>query len=286
MRLIDETIDGIDGTVARFRGYLIDNSSQMDPDRVRPAVLILPGGAYAHTSPREAEPIALKMIGYGYQAFILDYSCAPSVYPVALLETAEAMKRIREHAAQWHIDPGAIVIAGFSAGGHAAALFSEQWDNEAVIEHEYTPERIRPNGLMLGYPVISAGPYAHRDSIDNLLGRGRRRDPEWLDQVSLELHADAGHVPQTFLWTTVTDQAVDVRNSMLFANALIEAGVNVELHVFPTGGHGSSLGTPETDNGSHSIGDLPCVSVWPSLFDRWVQDKFPAATSWKSGNRG
>ena len=281
MRLIDEAIDGIDGTAAQLRGYLIDNSEDMDADRVRPAVLILPGGAYARTSPREAEPIALKMIGYGYHAFILDYSCAPSVYPVALLETAEAMKRIREHAAQWHIDPNAIIVGGFSAGGHAAALFAEQWDNEIVVEHEYVPTAIRPNGLLLGYPVITAGPYAHRGSIDNLLGDDRKQDPDWLNRMSLEMHVDADHVPQTFLWTTVTDQAVNVRNSMMFANALIEAGVNVELHIFPMGRHGSALGTLETDDSNHGIGDLPCVSVWPSLFDRWVRDKFPAATSWK-----
>ncbi|KAB8292772.1 alpha/beta hydrolase [Bifidobacterium avesanii] len=283
MRFFDETISGIDGTgdaEARFRGYVIDNSEEMDPARVRPAVLILPGGGYRRTSEREAEPIALKMLGYGYQAFILDYACAPAQYPVALLQTAEAMRRIRAHAAEWHVDPDAIVIGGFSAGGHAAAFFCERWNGDELRSRGFEPQEIRPNGLMLGYPVITSGPFAHRGSIDNLLGPARRDDPQWLDYVSLERHASAD-VPPTFIWSTVTDRDVPVQNSLLFANALIGAGVNVELHIFPEGNHGSSLGTRETDNPGHWIGDLTCVQVWPDLFDAWVRGRFPAATAWK-----
>lgn len=280
MRYFEETVNGVDGSEALFRGYVISNSEAMDPDRVRPAVLILPGGGYTCTSPREAEPIALKMLGYGYQAFILDYSCAPSEYPVALLETAEAMRRIRTHAAEWHIDPDAIVICGFSAGGHAAAFFSERWNGVELREHGFNPEEIRPNGLLLGYPVITSGPYAHRGSIDNLLGPERKDDPKWLDLVSLERHVTAD-VPPTFVWTTVTDRSVPVQNTLLFVNALIEAGVNVEVHIFPEGKHGSSLGTRETDDPTGLFGNLTCVQIWPELADRWIQGRFPNATAWK-----
>lgn len=42
---------------ARFFGYVADNSEEMEPDRIRPAILILPGGGYAMTSDREAEPV-------------------------------------------------------------------------------------------------------------------------------------------------------------------------------------------------------------------------------------
>ena len=40
----------------------------------RPAVLILPGGGYAHVSDREGHPIALSFMQRGYQAFVLDRS--------------------------------------------------------------------------------------------------------------------------------------------------------------------------------------------------------------------
>ncbi|NMM99516.1 acetylesterase [Bifidobacterium sp. DSM 109958] len=280
MLVFDETISGIDDTEARFRGYVIENYADMDAERTRPAVLILPGGGYRRTSAREAEPIARRMLGYGYQAFILDYSCAPSTYPVALLETAEAMRRIREHAAEWHIDPNAIVVCGFSAGGHAAALFAERWNGEETRAHGYDPESIRPNGLLLGYPVITSGPYAHRGSVEHLLGPRGKDDPALLDLFSLEKHVTRD-VPPTFVWTTVTDETVPVQNTLLFVNALVAAGVNVEVHVFPEGRHGSALGTNETDNADRWIGDLTCVQPWPDLADAWIRGRFPAATAWK-----
>jgi len=91
MQHFTQVIDGIDGSRAELVGYVIDNSPEMDPDRRRPAILIIPGGGYAIGSDRESEPVALQFLAAGYQAFVLKYSCVPSRYPVALLEMAEAM---------------------------------------------------------------------------------------------------------------------------------------------------------------------------------------------------
>ena len=56
------------------------------------------------TSNREAEPVALQFNAMGYHAAILRYSCAPAVYPAALLEVAESVKLIREHGEEWGVD--------------------------------------------------------------------------------------------------------------------------------------------------------------------------------------
>ena len=98
MQYIQQTIVGIDGSEARFFGYVADNSEEMEPDRIRPAILILPGGGYAMTSDREAEPVALQFLAKGFAVFVLRYSVQPSRYPVALLEAAEAMRLIRANA--------------------------------------------------------------------------------------------------------------------------------------------------------------------------------------------
>ena len=70
-----------------------------------PQRLVIPGGGYAMTSDREAEPIAMQFLAAGCNAFVLRYSVAPSVFPTALLEAAEAVQRIRAHADDWHCDP-------------------------------------------------------------------------------------------------------------------------------------------------------------------------------------
>ncbi len=69
---------------ASLTTYVMENSPEMEPDRVRPAVIICPGGGYEMLSDREAEPIAIKMMSFGFQAFVLHYSIKPAVYPLAL----------------------------------------------------------------------------------------------------------------------------------------------------------------------------------------------------------
>lgn len=58
-------------------GYLTEcartESTEMTK-RIRPAVLVLPGGGYSYVSDRESEAVALKFINVGYVAFTLDYS--------------------------------------------------------------------------------------------------------------------------------------------------------------------------------------------------------------------
>ena len=46
MRYFEDEISGIDGSTATFVGYCLDNSSEIDPNRKRPSVLVIPGGGY------------------------------------------------------------------------------------------------------------------------------------------------------------------------------------------------------------------------------------------------
>ena len=194
MKHFEYEISGIDGSAAKFVGYCLDNSEEVVPDRVRPSVLVIPGGGYEMTSDREAEPIAMQFLAAGFNAFVLRYSVKPSVFPVALLEAADAMTMIREHAAEWHVDPDAIAVIGFSAGGHLAANLATSTSDDVLVAHGYDPDAVRPNGLMLAYPVITSGPLAHRGSFDSLLGE-RRNDSQALESVSIERHIDAKTPP-------------------------------------------------------------------------------------------
>ncbi|KFI44960.1 Acetyl esterase/lipase [Bifidobacterium bohemicum] len=272
MKYIRQTIEGTDGSRAEFDGYIIDNSKEIDENRVRPAVLVIPGGGYEMTSDREAEPIALKMLGAGFHAFVLRYSCSPSVYPTALLEAAQAMAIIREHAAEWHVDPNAVIILGFSAGGHLAANLATDAGDETERAHGYDPDAVRPNGLALSYAVLTSGEFAHRSSIEHLLG-DKKDDPAMLEEVSCEQHVSA-KTPPTFLWHTATDGLVPVQNSMLLANACVNAGVSVEMHLYPQGGHGLSLGTLETAWGGDLANVEPCIQTWPDLLMDWITRNF------------
>src|SRR4051794_22796965 len=59
---------------AVLTGYLLDESDELLNARPRPAVLVFPGGGYFMTSDREAEPVALRYLAEGFNAFVLRYA--------------------------------------------------------------------------------------------------------------------------------------------------------------------------------------------------------------------
>src|SRR3989304_3816830 len=122
--------------------YLLDSSQEMPNTRLRPVVLVFPGGGYYACSDREAEPIALAFLAEGYQAFVLRYSIGENAsFPRPLNDAEEALELIRVNADEWSVDPARIAVCGFSAGGHLAAALG-------------TMGRVRPNALILAYPCI------------------------------------------------------------------------------------------------------------------------------------
>ena len=243
-----------------FTGYILENSAEYCSDRKRPAVLICPGGGYAFTSDREATPIAMCFLAAGISAFVLRYSCAPDGvrFPTQLCEAAAAMKVIRSHASEWNLDEKRIAVCGFSAGGHLAASLGVFWNSDLLKERGLGGESCRPDAMVLSYPVITSGPKAHRGSFENLLG-DQANDEAMLTLTSLEKQVTAD-TPPAFLWHTWTDGGVPVQNSLLFASALAEQGIGAELHIYPRGGHGLSLGNLLTNTPD---------SVYPEIQD-WI----------------
>lgn len=251
--------------------YILGDVMDGARNRKTPLVLICPGGGYAMTSNREAEPIALQFNRMGYQAAVLRYSCAPAVYPTALCEVAQSVKLIREHAEDWNVDAEKIIVMGFSAGGHLAASYGVFWNESWLTEKmQCDKQLLKPNGLVLCYPVISSKEeIAHQDSIKNLLGESY---PEMKEQVSLEDKVGK-HTPKTFLWHTFTDPVVPFWNSFRFAEALGKAGVPMEYHLYPQGGHGLSLANEQTANEEGKGVEKVCQS-WVPLLRSWMLENF------------
>ncbi|MCI1832045.1 MAG: alpha/beta hydrolase [Bifidobacterium sp.] len=271
MRTIHRLITGIDGSHAVLDGYLIDNSPEIDIARTRPAIVIVPGGGYEFTSDREAEPIALSMLGNGFHAFVLRYSVKPSAFPCSVIELATAVSIIRDSSSVWNIDPNAVIVAGFSAGGHLCATLGTGAARQEIEDHGLTVAQSAPNGMMLGYAVITSGRYAHDGSFASLMGM-RKNDAELRKRLSLEKQVTHS-TPPTFIWHTITDDLVPVQNALLFIDACVANGVPVEAHLYPSGGHGLSLGTRESAwHGTVAI--EPCVQSWPDLFASWVRRTF------------
>jgi acetyl esterase/lipase len=224
-------------------------------------VVVCPGGGYHNlASDHEGKQVAEWLNTLGVSAFVLQYRVGPRYHhPVPLQDAQRALRIVRARATEFGVDPGRLGILGFSAGGHLAATTGTHFDEgNPAATGPVDRASARPDFMVLAYPVMSmVASYAHRGSVQNLLGD--TPDPRLLEDLSNERRVTA-RTPPAFLFHTADDASVPVENSLVFAQAMHQAGVPVELHVFPTGKHGVGLAPQD-----------PVLSQWPGLCAAWMR---------------
>jgi endo-1,4-beta-xylanase len=203
------------------------------------AVIVLPGGAHRFlTMGREGNDVGKWLSEHGIAAFVLKYRLAHetnSVYKVevhALQDAQRAVRLVRSHAQEWNLNPKAIGILGFSAGGEVAALAGMKYDG-GVVDAADAVDRVscRPDFQALLYPGSSGNITVTSNSPPAFLACAsddRRDISEGLPEAYLKFKA--AHVP-------------------------------VELHVYTFGGHGFGIRDRPL-----------AVSGWPARFAEWLRD--------------
>ena len=205
------------------------------------AMVICPGGGYAHLAPHEGNDYALWLNQHGVTCFVLKYRLGSSGYhhPAMLNDAARAVRWVRVHAEDYKIDPQRVGIMGSSAGGHLASTLLTHFDaGDTSAADAIERQSSRPDLGIVCYAVISLGEFAHKGSRDNLLGKNP--SPELVELLSNELQVTT-NTPPCFIWTTFEDKTVPMENSLLFAGALRKNHVPFDLHIYQKGGHGMGL---------------------------------------------
>jgi acetyl esterase/lipase len=227
------------------------------------AVVVLPGGAYVNLAANlEGRQVADWFTSRGFRAFILSYRLSSNGYllPIPLLDARRAVQTVRARALDYQIDPNRIVVIGFSAGGHLAALSATQFvpgnpDAEDPIDRASS----RPDYLVLGYPWIGAisSDTSHLSycKLFNVMDRCEALRAAYSPDLFV-----TKDTPPTFWYHTFDDQTVPVEQGLRFYEALVKAGVPAEAHIFAKGPHGTGLG-----NGGASL------DQWPDLLETWLR---------------
>lgn len=207
-------------------------------------VVVFPGGGYRILAfDLEGTEVCSWLNSIGVNAALLKYRVPepPGVprYAAPLQDAQRAVGMVRSHAAAWHIDPKRIGVLGFSAGGHLAALVSNDYQTRAYSFFDDADRAsCRPDFAILVYPA-----YLTKDDRASLA-------PEF--KLSSQ-------TPPTFLVQT-EDDPIHVENSLVYYRALMAAKVPAEMHLFSSGGHGYGLRpSPEA------------VSGWPALAEAWLR---------------
>ena len=161
----------------------------------------------------------------------------------ALQDAQQAIRLVREHAKEWNVDPNRVGLMGFSAGGHLASTAATHFDKPVL--KEWQGSNLRPDFLMLLYPVISMTDIGHAGSRQMLLGDAP--SSQAIAEFSNEMHV-SDRTPPTFLVHAANDDAVPVANSLRFFEAVNSHKIPAELIVYPAGGHGFGLHNATTSD--------------------------------------
>jgi acetyl esterase/lipase len=205
------------------------------------AMVICPGGGYAHLAPHEGNDYALWLNRHGVTCFVLKYRLGSSGYhhPAMLNDASRAVRWVRAHADDYKIDSHRVGIMGSSAGGHLAATLLTHFDlGDTNSTDKIEQQSSRPDLGILCYAVITMKESTHGGSKRNLLGTNP--PPELVTLLSNELQVTT-NTPSCFLWTTFEDKTVPMENTLLFAEALRKNHVPFDLHVYQKGAHGMGL---------------------------------------------
>ena len=208
------------------------------------AVVVFPGGGYRILAiDLEGTEVCDWLNSAGITCVLLKYRVPDTgPYPksnAALQDAQRAMGLVRQHAAEWGIDPNRIGVLGFSAGGHLSAAISNIYDKRLYDPIDDADKlSCRPDFSVVVYPGYLA--LADQNFAPNA-----------------DIHPTA-NTPPTFI-VQAEDDPVHVENAVVYFMQLKNAKVPAELHLYAEGGHGYGLRRTA----------LP-VTAWPREVEKWL----------------
>jgi acetyl esterase/lipase len=208
------------------------------------AVIIAPGGGHWQlTIDREGYDLGRWLAERGIAAFVLKYRLArdaagKSPYKIevdALADAHRAIRLIRSHAKEWNVNSARVGILGFSAGGEVALLAATHHDSGKA-------EAIDPVERQSSRPDFFAPIY-----------------PGGLQRTDYKISKES--TPPAFLACAFDDRMPE--QLAAFFTTLRQAGVNAEIHIYNSGGHGFGVRN-----------DRPTLAVsgWQTRFTEWLGD--------------
>ena len=209
------------------------------------AIVVFPGGGYRILAfDLEGTEVCTWLNSVGVSCLVLKYRVPDAgPYPTHSEDLADARRAVRlarSRAAEWKLNPDHIGVLGFSAGGHLAAALSNNSDEKAYPAGDTADQlSAKPNFALMIYPG------------------GLLQSPE-RTQLRSEVMPSSS-TPPTFLVQAENDP-VHVENTLVYYNALTQAKVPAEMHIFAQGGHGYGLRKTE----------LP-ITNWPQFAAEWLR---------------
>lgn len=166
----------------------------------------------------------------GYSVFVLKYRTGGrGLFPGPMEDIQRAVDYITKHAEHFGVKKTGYGVAGFSAGGHLAAM-------HAVNDDFYNP----PGVVFLGYPLLDYENLKHRAILKRCLGKETEHD-SLRQQYTPVNHLRQGG-PAYFIWHCKEDPICGAQYSITFAQKARELQIPCRLELMDGGVHGLGTG--------------------------------------------
>lgn len=216
-----------------------------------PGLLIIHGGGWRAGDKSQMRPLLAEAARRGYVAISPQYRFAPdSPFPAQVLDVKAAVRWLRQHAEDYHLDPKRLGAMGFSAGGHLSLMLGVT-DKDDGLEGDPSDDapdtRIQAVVNYFGPTDLGADniPDQVKPLVRDLLGGDPSDKPEQTKKASpLSFVTDDDPPILTFQGTR--DALVPYDQALKLADAMTDKGVPGRVELLIGGGHG--FGRPEMEN--------------------------------------
>ncbi len=231
------------------------------PTKALPLIVWIHGGGWSAGD--KANCPAVSAVSHGFAVASINYRLTQQAkFPAQVQDCKGAIRFLRAHSAEYHIDPNEIGVWGASAGGHLVALLGtsggstelegttggnlEQSSRVQAVCDWFGPtdlSQFADEAQASGLIKLTPGP----ELIMALFG-GSLKEKKALVQeanpISFISKDRVAELPPFLIMHGDKDRLVPLAQSQLLNAALISAGAKVEFQVIAGAGHGSRFNTP------------------------------------------
>lgn len=222
-----------------------------------PGVIIVHGGGFTRGDKQMfVRPLFDPLTKGGFAWFTINYRLAPDhKFPAAVEDVERAIRYIKKHAAEYHVDPARLALVGESAGGHLVSYVGAEGRGDtrvAAVVSFYGP-----HDLTAMSATEAPEPIRAFLGIQDLTPEAREK----LREASPINHVKKGMPPYLLIHGTA-DQLVPYQQSVRMCEKMRQAGNSCELYTVSGALHG--VGTWEKD---------PALQSYKQKMVDWLHSK-------------
>ncbi len=237
---------------------IITPFTRNNPEGVYPCVVFVQGSAWMEQDVPSQLPLLARLAERGYVVAIVEYrhsGIAP--YPAQAVDARNAVRYIRVHAGELHVDPDQMILSGDSSGGHTA-MFGGLLHNDDTKENHFPGISAEVNGIINFYGSVSvlfdgANPSTLNYKLPNspegmeMGGANLRERRDLCEELSVECHINEDtDIAPVLIFHGTKDRTVHTRQSVDLYRKMKAAGKKVQLYLVKGGDHGGAeFWTPE-----------------------------------------